>query len=350
MYHINEPLIRKIHTLHGMSQRDFSTFAFDSLQFFPHRLCSFELFNVVDIIKMANATHIPIRYFFCDAKEGRLYNSLSDIKKMTNWKDITINIEQLKKVSLGDGYPFSRSELIGYLNIDASCFWRWIYKSFKMRAQMLCDMCNEFGINMGDIINDENEPIPQATTDKYGSKTKEKSDKTIVQTKNIQKPLEPEWQWQSCLWGGDYIPTLADLIGYCNRQRITILPFLSNPKRCTHNFKKENSNRSSYFNADVSDGVDSTLEVADTTDGSLSAQPAFANGGGVSLDYMSFAMLMRALGMSETPDTISVVKFCQILQENYLSPACCINDPNAHYPISLLDRMVRALGNAGITV
>lgn len=385
MYYINELLIRNIHTLHGMTQREFSTFAFGKNQFFPQRLCRFHLFTVNDIIKLSNSTRIPIRHFFCAEKEGRLYGSLADIRSKAEWKEITVDFEQLKKISLGDGYSFSRNELLTFLSIDVSCFWKWTNMSFAMSAQMLCDMCNEFGIDMSDIIIDQNDTIPPATTNKFGSKTKAKltrmkrriedqqkiadtnkehaermeaerdaaleelaklkSEKTVVKTQYITETVEPEWQWQARQWGDNDIPTLTQLIGYCNRHRITTLPFLTNPKRRTYSGHEIVSTSDNTTDTNVSE---STHELAETTT-DYKSQPCAHPTSNVSLDYMAFTMLMRTLGETETPDTLSVVKFCRILADNRLTPACCINDPDANYTTTLPDRLVRALGNAGIT-
>lgn len=384
MYYINELLIRNIHTLHRMTQREFSTFAFGKNQFFPQRLCRFHLFTVNDIIKLSNSTHIPIRHFFSTEKEGRLYGSLADIRCKTEWKDITVNFDQLKKISLGNGYSFSRQELLTFLNIDVSCFWKWTNMSFAMGAQMLCDMCNEFGIDMSDIIIDENDIIPPATSNKFGSKTKAKLtrmqrriedqqkiadsnkdhaermeaerdaaleelakmkiEKTVIKTQYITETIEPEWQWQARQWGDDDIPTLTQLIAYCNRHRITTLPFLANPKRRTYS---EHEVVSTSDNATVANANDTPQSLAETTT-DYKSQPAHATSN-VSLDYMAFTMLMRTLGETVTPDTLSIVKFCRILADNHLTPACCINDPDANYTTTLPDRLVRALGNAGIT-
>lgn len=384
MYYINKLLIRNIHTLHSMTQREFSTFAFGKNQFFPQRLCKFHLFTVNDIIKLSNSTHIPIRHFFSTEKEGRLYGSLADIICKSEWKDITVNFDHINKVSLDKGYSFSRQELITFLNIDASCFWKWTNRSFAMKAQMLCDMCNEFGIDMSDIIIDENDSIPPATSNKFESKTKAKLtrmqrrienlqkisdsnkdhaermeaerdaaleelakmkiEKTVIKTQYITETIEPEWQWQARQWGDDDIPTLTQLIAYCNRHRITTLPFLANPKRRTYSGREVVSTSD---NATVANANDTPHSLAETTTDYKSQHAHAASN--VSLDYMAFTMLMRTLGETETPDTLSIVKFCRILADNHLTPACCINDPDANYTTTLPDRLVRALGNAGIT-
>lgn len=365
MYYVNEKLFRSIYMLHGMSQKEFSEFAFGAKQFYPHRLGEFHLLTVNDIIRLSNSTRIPIRYFFCDNKNGILPSSLDGIKVKGEWQEITVDFDQLRKISVGDGYGFSRQELLGFLKVDVSCLWRWINTSFKMRAQVLCDMCNEFGIDLGDVIKDHNAPIPAAPPSKYTSKTldqlqrmkrrmeeqqqiivnrdqnmeqleserdaaineaaKAKSEKTIIKTKYVAEPAEDKWQWQSNLWPEETIPTLTQLIAYCNRQRLTTLPFLSNPKH------------KATIPCDSSQGIAQAAE--DTT-----VFKAI-----VTIDYMAYTMVAKSIGITDTPDTISIVKFCRILQENGLTPAFCINDPNSHYTTTLPDRMARALGSAGIT-
>ena len=368
MYYVNEKLFRSIYLIHGMSQKEFSAYAFGAKQFYPHRLGEFHLLTVNDIIKLCNATHIPIRHFFCGSKNGTMPSSLDAIKVKGEWQDITVDFDQLRKISVGDGYGFSRQELLAFLKVDVSCLWRWINTSFKMRAQVLCDMCNEFGIDLADIIKDHNAIIPTASPSKYTSKTldqiermkrrmveqqqtinnheqnieqlenerdtaldeaaKAKSGKTVVKTKYITEPEEDAWKWQSDQWPYESIPTLSQLIAHCNRQHTTTLPFLANPKH--------------KYNA-------STIHAANGDDYMQTAEEAIVFKSIITIDYMAYTMIAKSIGITDTPDTISIVKFCRILNENNITPAFCINDTNSNYPTTLPDRMARALGSAGIT-
>ncbi len=346
-----------------MSQKEFSAFVFGAKQFYPHRLGQLHLITVNDILKLSNATHVPIKHFFCSSKNGTMPTSLNSIKVKGKWTDVFIDFAQFRKISVGDGYGFSRQELLAFLQVDVSCLYRWSINTSKIRAQVVCDMCNEFGIDLGDIIKDSNAVIPKAPPSKYTSKTidqlqrmkrrmaeqqqmivnreqnmeqleserdaaineaaKAKSEKTIIKTKYVAEPAEDKWQWQSNLWPEETIPTLTQLIAHCNRQRLTTLPFLSNPKHKATVPRDESQAQAAE---------DTTVFKAIIT-----------------LDYMAYTMVAKSIGITDTPDTISIVKFCRILNENSLTPAFCINDPNSHYTTTLPDRMARALGSAGIT-
>lgn len=356
MYYLNEKLIRNVYRLFGMTQRQFSEFALDSQQLYPQRLTRFHRLLVIDVIKIANATHIPIRHFFTKKKPGHLYMSKKDLVIEDNWTDITINKEGLKRIYETTGYDFDKKEIMQHLQIDTSCFWRWINVSFTMKTSQLCDLCNEFGIDLADIITDTNDFTPTATTAhreetllSSNARLERRMKSQDDRIDNLEKTLgivikerdvaldeaakakaqtshqktehdadipvcsedvwDSKWKWQAKKWKEENIPSLTQFIGYCNANHYPTLSFLKQ----SNNYEKE------------------THDI-------------------ITLDYMAYTMLAKSLGINESPEEITITKFIHIVEQNGLTPACCITDNNSHYPITFPDLMVRALGSAGIVV
>lgn len=357
MYYINEVFLRSIHRIWGMTQRQFSTAVFDSLQQWDKRMRNFDNMLVTDIIKIANFTHVPIRYFFTEHPNGKTYTR-NDAEMKGDWHTITINMEGMHGIYTGTEYDYDRTKMLDTVGLGVTAFWKWLQPgaSFNMKATTLCDICNTYGIDLQDAITDPNEAIPVATKPRTDGtlrsanarlerrlKAHEKKLDTLVsevkkvikerdnaieesarlRAKNRYRPDttevimtveesdHPRWSWQPSQWQEKEIPTLADLISYCNKHNRPTLPFLS------------------------------FSQPTNTED-----DPTFTT---ITIDYMAYSMLAKSLGITETPDQLLAHKFCRILEENSLTPACCINDPNSNYKTTFPDRMVRALGSAGIT-
>ena len=351
MYYINENLVRNVYLLFGMTQKQFSEFALDSKQLYPQRLTMFNRFLVTDIIKICNATHIPIRHFFTTKQVQQPVFSKNDVVVEGTWTEVQLNMEGLTEIYRASGYEFTREELLNTLGVDSSCFWRWLNNSFTMRAQQLCDMCNEFGIDLSNIIVDKNSFIPPATKahrdvklqtantrlerrikiqeeridqlaeavnalvrerdmaldEVAKSKTKSRR-KTYISEDHISEvaetTIEHKWGWKAKKWEGENIPTLMQFIHYCNEHKIPTTAFIAT----THSPTTGNDN---------------------FTD--------------ITLDRQAYCAFAANTGVEESPEVILISKFCRYINENGLSPACCINDENSHYPTLLADRLIRII-------
>lgn len=160
MYYINERLIRGISQLFGMTRREFSSFAMNSVQLYGQRMTLWSRLSVTDIIMIANATHIPMRHFFVDSEKGYIPRKKEEIVYNGQWQDITVNIPFIEYVYNHDD-KYSRAGIKQSMGVTEVALYNWFKrKHFNMKAQQACDFCNYFGCDLKNIINDPNEELP----------------------------------------------------------------------------------------------------------------------------------------------------------------------------------------------
>lgn len=165
MYYLNEKLVRAVSRLWGMTRKEFSAFALDSAQLYAQRMAvtHWSRLTVNDIVKIANATHIPICHFFVQSEEGYVPSKKEDIVFKGKWQEISINIPFIEYVYKHDD-EYSRAAIKKCTGVTKVAFYNWFRGNCNMKAQQACDFCNHFHCDIKNIVNDPNEVSGEGPT------------------------------------------------------------------------------------------------------------------------------------------------------------------------------------------
>lgn len=339
MYYINERLIRSLSKLWGMTRKEFSAFALDSAQLYAQRMTLWSRLSVNELVKISNATHIPMRHFFVQSEKGYVPSKKEEIIYKGEWHDVSVNLPFIEYVYKHDDI-YSRAGIKKSIGMTEVALYNWVKRwNFGMKAQQACDFCNYFGCDLKNIINDPNELIPgvisdtnkttDATTevedvdmppiekrqqeleDMVKKLTKQmdtfydelrtaKEEAAIANTKlkvaeNTKRTTLPSYAceaedeyktpylWQSSKWSGDDVPTLSDLVAHCNGSGENILRYLT----------KSNE--------------DATTDTA------------------VALAEERLTTLLHIADKDATADTLLASQLCSLLNECKLTPASVLD-------------------------
>lgn len=336
MYYINERLIRGISQLFGMTRREFSSFAMNSVQLYGQRMTLWSRLSVTDIIMIANATHIPMRHFFVDSEKGYIPRKKEEIVYSGKWQDITVNIPFIEYVYNHDD-KYSRAGIKQSMGVTEVALYNWFKrKSFNMKAQQACDFCNYFGCDLKNIINDPNDLIPSVSSTTTKSTPADVKDKDLPPIEQRQQELEDmvknlskqvsalakgikaaeeeaaianaklkvaestkrptlfvcetedeyktPYRWQASKWTtDDDVPTIAALVKHCNDAGENILQYITK--------------------ANVIPTEDAAVAIAEER----------------------LTTLLHLAGKDTTADTLLASQFCSLLNECKLTPASVLD-------------------------
>lgn len=164
MYYFNSLLFKNLSALLGMTQNGLSIKVFGNNNRYRQKADNQYRILVSDIVKVCNELHISLSHFITLNPNSSYRDQSKEYvidKKL--FKPITFNSSSLNKMYGKDGIagPMTQEDLAKKMGVSVPAIYLWINKDkCTIKLSQLIEMCNLFGVNMGEFIQDPNRPLP----------------------------------------------------------------------------------------------------------------------------------------------------------------------------------------------
>lgn len=166
MYYFNEKLFKKIPSVLGLTQKDFSQKAFGSIHKYTRRVESLEYFPFQELVDICNIFHISLTSFITSSpKESISLDSEIYVIPDSIYLPISFYCENIRRIYGKSGLVkgLQRTDIARDFNVTAATVSNWSIpgKSFISVSDTI-GLCNRYGIDLEFFATDPNQPLPLA--------------------------------------------------------------------------------------------------------------------------------------------------------------------------------------------
>ena len=164
MYYFNSLLFKNLHSLFGMTQRNFSMKVYGIAHTYVQRINYEGTLTVNDLVDLCNVMHISVSKFITlDPNFAYRSNQMEYVINEKIFKPIKFGGGSIKKMYGKNGLAgkISQMEFAEKIGVSIPVIRMWANNErCTMKLSQLLDICNMFGVNIGEFIEDSNIPLP----------------------------------------------------------------------------------------------------------------------------------------------------------------------------------------------
>lgn len=148
----------------GITKKHLSDRVFGNILAYGQKADNQHRILVSDLVKVCNEFHISISHFITLNPNNYYRDESKEYvidKKL--FKSIVFNSGSLNKMYGKDGIagPLTQNDLAKRMGVSVPAIYKWINKErCTIKLSQFIEMCNIFGVNMGEFIDDPNRPLP----------------------------------------------------------------------------------------------------------------------------------------------------------------------------------------------
>lgn len=164
MYYFNFLLFKKLNSLFEITQKELSIKVFGTAFRYRQKIDNQNRISVLDMVDICNKLRISISHFITLDPDPFYRDKVTEyVIDSALFKPITFDNARMVLLYGKDGLAgdLSKREFAELMGASGASLYLWIkQKRCTMRLNQLIDMCNKFGVNIGEFIIDPNSPLP----------------------------------------------------------------------------------------------------------------------------------------------------------------------------------------------
>lgn len=164
MYYFNFLLFKKLNSLLGITQKELSMKVFGTEFRYRQKIENQGRISVSDMVDICNKLQISISNFITLNPDSYYRDKVTEyVINSTVFKPIVFDSSRINRMYGKGGLAgdINKRDFAERMGVSVTSIYLWINQdTCTMRLNQLIDMCNEFGVNIGEFIIDPNIPLP----------------------------------------------------------------------------------------------------------------------------------------------------------------------------------------------